>query len=83
MKLIELDEPIYVVFSGTEQCRGAIEQCRFISEDEDGIMQPVVLVDGILDYASGFENYYACFDVGKVTDTDFMIEIAEELKQKL
>ena len=84
MKYIELEEPVYVVLSGTEFSVGQIIQTKMlcIEEDEYGqdCLWPMIWIDGCLSPAYVMENYYSSFTLEELLKEESILNIAEELK---
>ena len=83
MKYIELEEPVYVVLSGTEFSVGQIIQTKMLCVEEDEGCQdlwPMIWVDGCLSPAYVMENYYSSFSLEELLKEESILNIAEELK---
>ena len=92
-RIKELDEPIFVVFSSTDNTPGSIVLTKLIGykngieqefvETDIPFIEPIIPIDGFFEFAGECNNYYGCFPKESLTDPELFIEIAEQIKPKV
>lgn len=82
-RIKELDEPIFVVYSGTGKFPGHISLTKFIGVSPEEYITPLVMMDGIFQFADECSNYYGCYSKEMLIEPEIFLDIAEEIKQKV
>ena len=79
----ELDEPIFVVYSSVGEDEGVIEMAKFIGINKDGIIEPIVMMDGSFEFVGDMSNYYGCYTKEALIEHGVFLDIANAIKPKV